>query len=50
MQHTHEFVHRNIGEAATCQKGNYDQGLKPRAYEPGDWVWRWYAPTSQQES
>ncbi|MES9880142.1 MAG: hypothetical protein ABW185_04595, partial [Sedimenticola sp.] len=49
MQHTHEFVHRNLGKAATRQKGNYDQGLRPRAFESGDWVWRWYPPTANKK-
>lgn len=28
--------------AAHRQKQFYDKGLKPREYEPGDWIWRWY--------
>ena len=30
--------------ASQRQKQYYDKGLKPREYEPGDWVWRWYLP------
>ena len=46
MNVTHEFVFKHLGVAATRQKTYYDQNLKPRSYEIGDWVWRYYPPTA----
>ena len=43
---THDFVFKHLGAAATRQKAYYDQNLKPRTYEIGDWVWRYYPPTA----
>ena len=43
---THDFVHRNLEQAATKQKKYYDRGLKPRAFSKDDFVWRWYPPTA----
>ena len=37
---THEFVHKNLDEAATKQKKYYDRGLKPRTFSKDDFVWR----------
>ena len=31
------------------QKFYYDRGLKPRNYQEGAWVWRWYPPTANQK-
>lgn len=44
MNNAFEFAHDNLCIAAQRQKQYYDKGLKPREYEPGDWVWRWYLP------
>lgn len=49
MTVTHEFVFRNLGKAAKRQKFYYDRGLKPRQYQRGDWVWRWYPPLANQK-
>ena len=46
MHLTHEFTFKHLGVAATRQKTYYDQNLKPRSYNIGDWVWRYYLPTA----
>ena len=49
MHLTHEFVYEQLGVAATRQKTYHDHALKPRTYEIGDWVWRFYPPTANQK-
>lgn len=49
MALTHDFVFRNLKVAATRQKTYHDRHLKPRIYDIGDWVWRWYPPTAGQK-
>ena len=49
MEITHQFVFKNLGIAAKRQKFYYDRGLKPRNYQEGAWVWRWYPPTANQK-
>ncbi|MEW8092744.1 MAG: reverse transcriptase domain-containing protein [Candidatus Thiodiazotropha endolucinida] len=49
MALTHDFVFRNLQVAATRQKTYHDRDLKPRKYDIGDWVWRWYPPTAGQK-
>ena len=46
MNVTHDFVFKHLGVAATRQKEYYDKNLKPRSYEVGNWVWRYYPPTA----
>lgn len=46
MHLTHEFVYEQLGVAATRQKTYHDHALKPRTYEIGDWIWRFYPPTA----
>ncbi|VDI00396.1 Hypothetical predicted protein [Mytilus galloprovincialis] len=41
---TYEFVNSNLNRAASRQKKNYDRGAKPRAFDEGSFVWRWYPP------
>ncbi|VDI07464.1 Hypothetical predicted protein [Mytilus galloprovincialis] len=43
---TFNFAKDNLSKAATRQKNTYDRGIKPRNYEIGDFVWRWYPPTA----
>lgn len=42
MNKAFEFAHDNLCIAETKQY--YDKGLKPREYEPVDYVWKWYLP------
>lgn len=49
MAITNDFVFKNLGTAAKRQKSYYDQGLKPRQYKKGDWVWRFYPPAANQK-
>ena len=42
----HEFVHKNLEQAATKQKKYYDRGLNPRTFSKYDFGWRWYPPTA----
>ena len=49
MAITNDFVFKNLGTAAKRQKSYYDQGLKPRQYKKGDWVWRFYPPAAHQK-
>ena len=44
-----EYTYQQLGLAATRQKRDYNRGLKPREYEEGNWVWRWYPPTANQK-
>lgn len=44
MRRSFAFVHGSLGIAASRQEQNYDQGLRCRAFQAGDWVWRWYPP------
>ena len=39
---TYEFVNQNLQRAAMRQKKNHDRGVKPRTFEAGAFVWRWY--------
>ena len=36
----------NLRKAATRQQRGYNVHLKERAYAPGDWVFKWYKPSS----
>ena len=49
MTITHHFVFQNLATAAKRQKFYYDKCLKPRKYQKGDLVWRWYPPTANQK-
>ncbi len=49
MRLTYEFVFKHMGISAIRQKNNYDQGLKPRAFQVGNFVWRWYPPQAKQK-
>lgn len=49
MAITNDFVFKNLGAAAKRQKSYYDQGLKPKQYKKGDWVWRFYPPAANQK-
>ena len=42
----YEFAYGQLGIAASRQKHNYERGLKPRQFEKGNWVWRWYPPAA----
>ena len=44
LQNSYEFAHENLKSAASRQKNNYENRLKPRSFEIGDFVWRWYPP------
>ena len=35
--------------AAKRQKRNYDRGLKPREFNEGAWIWRWYLPLASRK-
>ena len=37
---------QNLKTAASRQKKAYNKGLKPRKFEVGEQVWRWYPPTA----
>ena len=39
---TYEFVNQNLQRAAMRQTKNYHRGVKPRTFEAGAFVWRWY--------
>jgi transposase InsO family protein len=39
-----DLAHSQLGKAAKRQKKGYDKNLKPRKFEIGNWVWRWYPP------
>ena len=39
-----EFAYGQLKVAATRQKRYYDRGLRPREFQEGSWVWRWYPP------
>lgn len=43
---THDFACQNLQKAALRQKKNYDRGVKPRTYDAGNFVWRWYPPSA----
>jgi hypothetical protein len=32
-----------------CVKKIYDRGVKPRSFDAGDFVWRWYAQKADQK-
>lgn len=38
------FVQKSLQNSALKQKKYYDRGLKPRSFNVGDFVWRWYPP------
>ena len=43
------FSNQHMGIAVKRQKRDYDRGLKPRDYTPGQWVWRLYPPAVKQK-
>ena len=49
MTETFVFSHGQLGLAAKRQKNNYDRCLKPKEYNEGSWVWRWYPPLVNQK-
>jgi hypothetical protein len=49
MDSSFEFAHQNLGISAQRQTQYYDRGLKPREFDIGDWVWRWYLPAISNE-
>ncbi|MES9884898.1 MAG: reverse transcriptase domain-containing protein [Sedimenticola sp.] len=44
MHKSFKFVAENLDRSAKHQKKYYDRGLKPRTFESGCFVWRWYPP------
>ena len=46
MNNAFEFAYGQLGVAASRQKRDYERGSKPREYQRGDWIWRWYPPTA----
>ena len=38
------MTYENLKVAASRQKKAYEKGLKPRSFDPGELVWRWYPP------
>ena len=46
---THEFAYQNLQRAALRQKKDYDRGIKPRTFDAGISVWRWYPPKAGQK-
>ena len=49
MSIANDFVFKNLGTAVKRQTSYYDQGLKPRQYKKGDWVWRLYPPAANHK-
>lgn len=49
MEMSFSIVHENLRSSFKRQKRYYDIKLKPRAFPPGDLVWRWYPPKAQQK-
>lgn len=49
MNEMYEFVYEHAGKAATRQKTYYNTNLKPRSFEVGTWVWRWYLPEANKK-
>ena len=39
-----EVAYENLKVAASRQKKAYEKGLKPRSFDSGELVWRWYPP------
>ena len=46
MENCFKYVQNSLKKAASRQKKYYDRGLKPRSYEVGDFIWRFYPPFS----
>jgi hypothetical protein len=46
---TYKISNQNLQKAALCQKKIYDRGVKPRSFDPGDFVWRWYPQKADQD-
>ena len=44
LDETFYFAKQNLRKAANRQKRNYDTNSKPRHFENGNFVWRWYPP------
>lgn len=44
-----KFTYGKLGLAATRQRRDYEQGLKPREFNEGSWVWRWYPSIATQK-
>lgn len=40
----HKFLRESLKPAAAWQKRYYDRKADPREYQPGDWVFRYFAP------
>ena len=46
LENCFKYVQNSLKKAASRQKKYYDRGLKPRSYEVGDFIWRFYPPYS----
>jgi hypothetical protein len=44
MELSYSIVHDNLMLSFKRQKRYYDNKFNPRAFSPGDLVWRWYPP------
>ena len=49
MQRSFEFAHENLQSSFMKQKRYHDVNLKPRRYNIGDTVWRFYPPKANQK-
>ena len=49
MLEAFKFTYGNLGLAATSQRRDYERGLKPREFNEGSLVWRWYPPIAAQK-
>lgn len=43
---TFKFARDSLSKAAVRQKNTCDRGIKPRSFNVGDFVWRWYPTTA----
>jgi hypothetical protein len=46
---TYEFSNQNLQKAPWRKKKNYDRSVKPRSFDAGDFVWRWYPQKADQK-
>ncbi|KAK3107233.1 hypothetical protein FSP39_009943 [Pinctada imbricata] len=49
MRNSFDFAYENLKAAACRQKKLYDRGIRPRTFEVGQWMWRWYPPSANRK-
>ncbi len=47
MESAYELAREQLSASAQRQKSYYDQKLKVRSYDRGQWVWLWYPPMAR---